>query len=112
MTTNYNDEQMGEADAWARFSEESNALDYLLKTVEFISRAQATPTDWKWVIISLHGALYGFMICALKGTDPDNVMREVRDGKHLISSERTNSDTCFMVAPLREGFNRPPYEKH
>ena len=76
---------MGEADAWARFSEESNALDYLLKTVEFISRAQATPTDWKWVIISLHGALYGFMICALKGTDPDNVMREVREGKHLIS---------------------------
>jgi len=73
------------ADDWARFTEESNALDYLVKTVEFLGRAQATPTDWKWVIISLHGALYGFMICALKGTNPDNVMRKVREEKRLIS---------------------------
>jgi hypothetical protein len=59
---------------YVRFSEESNALDYLEKTVEFIRRVDTNPTDWKWVTLSLHGALYGFMICALKGTDPDRVV--------------------------------------
>jgi len=71
---------------YTRFSEESNALDYLEKTIEFIHRAEANPTDWKWVILALHGALYGFMICALKGTDPDRVVRtNKKREKRLIS---------------------------
>jgi hypothetical protein len=71
---------------YARFSEEWNALDYLEKTVEFVHRAEKYPTDWKWVILSLHGALYGFMICALKGTDPDRVLvRNKNRVPHLIS---------------------------
>jgi len=63
---------------YAQFTEESNALDYLEKTIEFIRRAEKNPTDWKWVILSLHGTLYGFMICALKGTDPDRVRKRER----------------------------------
>jgi hypothetical protein len=71
---------------YTRFSEEHNALDYLEKTAEFIHRADKNPTDWKWVILSLHGALYGFMICALKGTDPDRVLIQVKEHRaHLIS---------------------------
>jgi hypothetical protein len=74
---------------YARFSEEWNALDYLEKTIEFIHRAQRHPTDWKWVILSLHGALYGFMICALKGTDPGRVCEPDRHGNpRLISFGR------------------------
>jgi len=36
---------------------------------------------WKWVTISLHGALYGFAICASKGTDPSNVTYRRKDKK-------------------------------
>jgi hypothetical protein len=71
---------------YTRFSEEWNAFDYLEKTTEFIRRADQNPTDWKWVILCLHGALYGFMICALKGTDPDRVVhRDKKNRPHLIS---------------------------
>ena len=71
---------------YVHFSEESNAVDYLEKTVEFIHRADQKSTDWKWVILSLHGAIYGFMICALKGTDPDRVFHQTKRGeKRLIS---------------------------
>jgi hypothetical protein len=66
---------------YMRFSEEWNAIDYLEKAIEFIKRAERYPHDWKWVIISLHGAVYGFMICALKGTDPDRVCEPDRNGK-------------------------------
>ena len=58
---------------YVEFTEESNAVDYLDKAVAFIKSAERNPTDWKCVILAIYGALYGFMICALKGTDPDNV---------------------------------------
>jgi hypothetical protein len=88
---------------YTRFSEEWNALDYLEKTVEFIHRAEKYPTDWKWVIVSLHGALYGFMICALKGTDPDRVLaREKKSTTRLISFKKAlewcqDSDHMIMT---------------
>jgi len=37
---------------------------------------------WKWFIICLHDALYSFCICAIKGTNPDRVMR----GQNLVSA--------------------------
>ncbi len=71
---------------YVRFSEESNALDYLEKTVEFIRRVETSQTNWKWVILSLHGALYGFMTCALKGTDPDRLAFKDKYGKKRLIS--------------------------
>lgn len=58
---------------WARFSEETNALDYLAKTYFFIQEARKDVNAWKWVILCVHSALYGFAVCALKGTNPANV---------------------------------------
>lgn len=37
---------------------------------------------WKWFVICLHDALYSFSICAIKGTNPDRVMR----GQNLVSA--------------------------
>lgn len=67
-------------------TEESNALDYLEKAVGFIQTAPHAGINWKWVILSLHAALYGFMICTLKGTNPDNVCTISKAGhKKLIN---------------------------
>ena len=66
------------------FTEESNALDYLEKAFYYIREIDHDHTAWKWVILSLHGAIYGFAICALKGTDYTNVTEKQR-GKRLIS---------------------------
>lgn len=66
-------------------SEEENALDYLEQAYNFIKQAENNNLAWKWVIIALHGALYGFAICALKGTDPDRVTYTTKSGKKLIS---------------------------
>jgi len=86
---------------YVRFTEESNALDYLEKTIEFIRHVEANPTDWKWAIISLHGALYGFLICALKGTNSDNVLVPCKKGgRRLISfaeALKRCQDQSYMV---------------
>lgn len=63
------------------FTEESNAIDFLEKAFFYIKSIKVKLTDWKWVVLSLHGALYGFMICALFGGHYDSVTRLVKKHK-------------------------------
>ncbi len=76
--------------SYLRLTEETNALDYLQKTYDYICKVDADVFAWKWVIIALHGALYGFAICACAGSNPDYVAPVTKKGKnkgerHLIS---------------------------
>ena len=61
---------------WHRISEEKNAIDYLEKAAFFIKETSANYNHWKWVIIGLHGALYGFAIAACRGYDSKSVLTE------------------------------------
>lgn len=61
-----------------RLTEKTNALDYLEKAYLFISQTEADFLAWKWVVIALHGALYGFAICACAGSNPYAVMMKKR----------------------------------
>lgn len=56
-------------------TEETNALDYLEKAVDALKQTCHSDWAWKWVTIGLHGALYGFAICASRGTDSDSVRK-------------------------------------
>lgn len=49
------------------FDEIDNVIDNLEMTTHFLKLP--TGFKWKWVCISLHQALYGLMIAALKGSD-------------------------------------------
>ncbi len=74
---------------YLRFTEETNALDYLIRAGQFIKETENDLLAWKWVVIALHGSLYGFAICACKGTNPDNVMFGTKKGhEKLISFDK------------------------
>jgi hypothetical protein len=62
-----------------RTDEKENAVDFLATAATFY--AENHPHKWKWLTISLHGALYGFTVLAIKGTDHGRVSK----GKKLIS---------------------------
>ncbi|WP_342045972.1 hypothetical protein [Bacillus sp. OTU530] len=52
-----------------RTNELENAIDYLGKAAYYFNNRE--DSYWfKWLMISLHGALYGFGVCAIKGTSP------------------------------------------
>lgn len=69
---------------YLRLTVETNALDYLEKADFYIKQTERNVIAWKWVILSLHGSLYGFAICACKGTDPDNVTYEKKNGEKWL----------------------------
>jgi hypothetical protein len=69
---------------YLRFSEETNALDYLERAGEFIKATSSDSNAWKWVILSLHGALYGFAISACKGSNYESVIKKTRKGHERL----------------------------
>lgn len=69
-----------------QFTEETNALDYLERAGEFIKQTESSPLAWKWVVLSLHGALYGFAIAACKHTDYLSVVRTTKTGREYLIS--------------------------
>lgn len=72
-----------------------NAVDALAQSARFYK--SHLKHRWKWFVICLHDALYAFSICAIKGTDPDRVMR----GQNLISA-REALIRCQSDAYMRQ----------
>lgn len=71
-------------EGYLTFTEETNALDYLERAAQFIREVATDDRAWKWVVIALHGALYGFAICACKGTDYHTVTYQTKRGDRKL----------------------------
>jgi hypothetical protein len=56
------------------FTAEENAFDYLLNACNLAKQALFRPRRWKWAVIALHGAVYGFAVCASYGTNYESVL--------------------------------------
>lgn len=57
------------------YTEELNAIDYLEKTATYLSSIKNNIQNWKWVFISLHGALYVFSLIVARGTSDTSVLQ-------------------------------------
>ncbi len=71
---------------WLRLDELENAIDNLEMAGYFLQNVPSAK-KWKWAIIAIHQALYGFAICSIQGTDAQSVIAgtaELPEGK-LIS---------------------------
>ncbi len=71
-----------------RITDLSNAIDSLEKTLYFLKCIEEDEFYIKWVTLALDHALYGFMICNLKGSDYYRVLEQKalkRDRHKLIS---------------------------
>jgi hypothetical protein len=87
---------------WLRLTEETNALDYLERAAGFIRDTEQKLLAWKWVVLSLHGALYGFAICACQGTNYKNVTIKTKRGEEKLISfdkalERCQDPNCMST---------------
>ncbi len=71
---------------YLRLTEETNALDCLERACIWLQEVEQDVMLWKWVILALYGAVYGFAVSACRGTNPENV-REKPQGKEPQYSE-------------------------
>jgi hypothetical protein len=74
---------MSTREVWLHTDEDYEAISSYEMCAEMLDRVPGNPHAWKWVVISLHSAVQGFMVIALRQTDgsgpvPDDVMAEIR----------------------------------
>jgi hypothetical protein len=70
---------------WLHLDELENAIDNL-EMVSFFLKIIKDERKWKWAIIAIHQALYGFAICTSTPTDSSFALRDPQDNEsHLIS---------------------------
>ncbi len=73
--------------AYWRLDETENALDYLETAVQALMEVERNPWAWKRVFINLHGALYGFGVCAVTGTNYERVVnKNKKTGRERLKS--------------------------
>ncbi len=81
---------------------EINALDYLEQSLKFLLESERNLLAWKWIVISIHGALYGFCISALRGSNPDLV--RTKNKKKIIGFPEALK-RCRNVTYLKKSGN-------
>lgn len=62
-----------------------NSIDYLEMSVRSLIESEHNPYAWKWVVIAIHGALYGFGVCAVTGSNYERVIIQTEKGPQLKS---------------------------
>lgn len=109
-----------------RLNERTNAIDNLEQVYNFLLQTNNSSTIWKWVIITLDAALYGFSICACAGTNLGTVtikdgsliglnealkrcqdnrwMKRLSFGKHLVLSPSQKESIRWVHKEFRNKF--------
>lgn len=89
------------------FNAEDNALDSLEKAVCFIQEAKIDPYNYKWVIISLFNALYGFAVCAARGTSNIAISKTKKNGEEYL----IDFDNIIKLCQNKDYMNMTVYSK-
>jgi len=73
-------------DGWVHLDELANALDSVEMATHFLENLP-DPYRWKWAVMAFHQAIYGFAICAVRGTDSRSVLEpaDTKGERRLIS---------------------------
>jgi hypothetical protein len=79
--------------SWLRLDELSNAIDNLEMCRRFLASIRSE-VRWKWAILAWHQALYGFAICAVRGTDDLSVLRNPKNHASKLISIDEAIDRC------------------
>ncbi|MFD9363031.1 hypothetical protein ACFWAE_14415 [Priestia megaterium] len=78
-----------------RTNEVENAIDYLEQAAKFFEDVE-NPHRFKWLMISLHGALYGFGVCAIKGTRSyHNVIKEIKMNSKKVKTKKAELESLL-----------------
>ena len=93
---------------WLRINTLSNAIDYLEQAASFTIKTDNNDIAWKWAIISLHGALYSFAICACKGTDGTSVTYLTKKGDRMLIGFNEALRRCQDIEHMQHTYNSNP----
>lgn len=74
---------------WLTTNELQEAAKALKMVDDCLQRAEEDHYHWKWVLVALHNSLQGYMVCALRGQNELNVLKD-RVAQLMLEAEKDN----------------------
>lgn len=90
--------------------EESNAIDYLSKSVEFLEKIEASRTYLKWFIIAFHGAVYSLILLNLYKINSQQIFKDNKTNLHPLDRELKSFKSVYELLKDRESMRDNPYK--
>ena len=96
---------------YLRVDEREDAINALEHAAETALTLKEIPLNWKWVIIAIHNALQGALVCTLSGTDGTGALSNKSRQKvwDFFEASRTDPDAPYpteWLAGLFELYER------
>lgn len=89
--------------------EESNAVDYLVRSYEFLDQIEKERSYWKWFIIAFHSALYSFMILALFRINSVQIFKDKKNSKHPIERDLLSFLNIYSLLKDNDNMKGNPF---
>lgn len=89
--------------------EETNAVDYLVRSYEFLDQIEQNRTFIKWFIIAFHGALYSFMILALLKINSVQIFKDKKNNKHPIERDLLSFLQIYSLLKNKDNMGINPF---
>jgi hypothetical protein len=88
-------------DEWVRTDEREDVINALEHCLALARTLNATPRNWKWLLIALHNALQGALVCTLSGSANVGALSDPSFAEVLNWLENSRSDPS-APAPKKE----------
>ena len=100
-----------------RFDEREDTISALEHAVDVASTLNAKPLNWKWLLIAIHNALQGALVCTLSGSDgtgalSESSMKKVWDWYEASFEDSKTQHPTEWLAPPLELFKRVKKQKY
>lgn len=89
--------------------EESNAVDYLVRSYEFLEQIEKNRSYWKWFIIAFHGALYSFIMLALFKINSVQIFKDRKNSKHPIERDLLSFLQIYSLLKNKDNMGGNPF---
>ncbi len=92
---------------YLRVDEREDAINALEHAAENALTLENNPLNWKWVIVAIHNALQGALVCTLSGTDGTGALgdKSMKEMWEWFEASRTDLDAPYpdewLAAPLK-----------
>lgn len=89
--------------------EESNAADYLSKSVEFLEKIDKDLKYLKWFTISFHGAVYSFVLLVLQQSNSEQIFTDKKTSSHSLYRELISFKKSYAMLKSKTSVKIEPY---
>ncbi len=84
---------------YLRVDEREDAINALEHAVEISLTLEDKPLNWKWVIVAIHNALQGALVCTLSGTHSTGALsdKSMKGMREWFEASRTDPDAPYPI---------------